>query len=342
MRLATLGALRLPSHSVRLMASMLRELECDVDRAFRWASIPPDLIDNPAATVTGIQELAFQRAFMRLTPESPAIWLELGSRYRLLSHAHNCYGLLMATAPSVQAALEVGLTYGDLYYMLAHAEPIYVEGLFVGFRSLSSELPADLRRFSTFRDIGVNCSVLGDLWGEPFPFARVELPLEPSDQHYVRQYLPDAEIEFGAGFSAWHWTVSVDQRQPPQSDRILHEFYRQECEALISSTHCAGDIVDRLTGLLSATQGQISLDDAARELGLSSRTLQRRLNDRGLSYRDLTTLKRHQSACRLLTETRTPISRIALQVGYDNASSFNFAFRRHAGVSPSRYRQGVL
>lgn len=321
---------------------MLDELGYGREAALRSAQISPIVVNDPAGIVSGLQELALQRAFMRITSDRPDAWLTLGSRYRLLSHAHTNYGLMMATAPSVEAALRLGLSYGDLYYMLAPAEGIFENRRLVGFRSLATEMPADLHRFSVLRDVAVNCAVTADLWGGRFPFDRIELPLPASDEPLVRSYLPDAELVFEARINCWRWSVRADLKPPPQSDSILHESYRRACDRLLAEAHDAGDVVDRLVELLSATHSQIGLEAAAQELGLSARTLQRRLNMRDLSYRDLVALKRHQAACRLLVETQASISRIAFEVGYDNVSSFNFAFRRHAGISPSKYRRGAV
>ena len=343
MRLATMGSVRLPNHSIRLMSRMLSELGFDCGPAFKSAGLARSTIAEATGTVSGVQELAFQREFLRMTPDQPALWLGLGARYRLLSHAHTDYGLLMSTAPSVDAALKVGFTYGDLYYMLADAEGIFNDaGVQTGFRSLPTEMPEDLRRFSALRDVAVNCAVFADLWGGPFAFDRVELPLPHEVEPLVRPFLRDAELVFEAEFSCWRWSARIDLKKPPQSDPMLHDFYRQACDRHLAEARRTNDLVDRVAMLMTETQGQVSIDDAARQLGMSGRTLQRRLAERGLNYRDLTSLKRHQNACRLLVETDEPIGRIALEVGYDNVSSFNFAFRRHSGTSPSSYRRGLL
>lgn len=342
MHLATMSSIKLPNHSVRLMASMLEELGCDVISALRQAGLSAAHVRNPGGQISGQQEIAFQRAFMQQTPDQPAIWLELGSRYQLLTHAHTDYGLLMSTAPTIDAAIRVGFDYGDLYYMLADAEGIFADdGRQIGFRSLPVEMPHDMRRFSALRDTGVNCAVFSSLWGGPFPFELVELPLPESDEPFVRQYLPDATICFESHFNRWRWSARLDQRKPPHSDALLHEHYRAACDHILSAAHGEGDIVDRLLSLLGRTNGQASVDVAGKTLGISTRSLQRKLGDRGFSYRELAALARHRNACRLLLSNRHLISQVALDSGYDNVSAFNNAFRRLAGVTPSQYRNGM-
>lgn len=342
MHLATLSSIKLPNHSIKLMANMLGERGGDVGQALRQAGLTATDLDDPTAIISGLQEVEFQRAFMQQTPDRPDLWVELGSRYRLLTHAHTDYGLLMSTAPTVDAAIKVGFEYGDLYYMLADAEGIFAEnGRQIGFRSLPVELPRDMRRFAALRDVGVNCAVFSDLWGEPFPFDTVELPVPASDEPFVRRFLPDAELHFDSEFNRWRWSARLDQRQPPHSDPLLHDYYRTACDRLLSAAHKAGDLVDRVLELLDDTKGQASVECAAQSLAMSTRSLQRKLGDRGFSYRELAALARHRHACRLLLSTRQPVSRVALDAGYDNISAFNNAFRRLSGVTPSQYRNGM-
>ena len=341
MHLATLASVRLPNHSVRLMARLIAEMGLATAPLLTRSGLHAGLLEDPAATVTGVEEMAVQRAFMELTPDRPDIWLELGTRYRLLTHAHTDYGLLMSSAPTVEAALRLGLIYGDLHYMLADAEQLHdAAGRLVGFRSLATEMPADLRRFAAVRDVGVNCTVIGDLWGGPFPFEHVELPVPAADEPVIRSFLPDTELKLESDFNCWRWSVTLDRR-PPQSDAILHEHYRARCDLLLAQARRGGDVVDRVTGLLEGTQGHIEIEQAAHQLGVSIRTLQRRLGQRGLSFRELAGLQRHRHACRLLTQTDRLVSQIAFQVGYDNVTSFIFAFRRLAGTSPTAYRHGA-
>ena len=342
MHLATLSAVKLPNHSIKLMAIMLDELGADVEQALQQVGLTASDIEDPAALVTGLQEVEFQRAFMQQTPDQPEVWVDLGSRYRLLTHAHTDYGLLMSTAPTVDAAIKIGFNYGDLYYMLADAEGIFAEdGRQIGFRSLPVELPRDMRRFSALRDVGVNCTVFSELWGEPFPFDTVELPVPARDEPFVRRFLPDADLHFDSEFNRWRWSVRLDQRRPPHSDPVLHDYYRSACDRLLAAAHREGDLVDRVLTLLDESKGQDSVDYAARKLALSTRSLQRKLGDRGFSYRELAALARHRHACRLLLTTRHPVSRVALDTGYDNVSAFNNAFRRLSGVTPSQYRNGM-
>jgi AraC-like DNA-binding protein len=81
-----------------------------------------------------------------------------------------------------------------------------------------------------------------------------------------------------------------------------------------------------------------SLEAVASELSMQPRTLNRRLQAEGKSFRELTNEARFEVARQLLAGTRMGITDIALALGYADPSSFTHAFQRWSGVAPSDWR----
>ena len=90
----------------------------------------------------------------------------------------------------------------------------------------------------------------------------------------------------------------------------------------------------------SLPEGYPSVEHVAELLRLPVRTLQRRLNEQGLTYSDLVEDLRYREACRLLKRTDKPVAAIATALGYTDPSHFSRAFRRWSGMRPSQYRTG--
>jgi AraC-like DNA-binding protein len=101
-----------------------------------------------------------------------------------------------------------------------------------------------------------------------------------------------------------------------------------------------GDFAGRLMQCLEPhfLDGYPRLTLAAEIAGTSTRTLQRRLAARGLSYSELIDRARFDVASRMLAETDAPSIQIAQATAYTDPSHFARAFRRIAGVSPQEYR----
>jgi len=81
-----------------------------------------------------------------------------------------------------------------------------------------------------------------------------------------------------------------------------------------------------------------ALTRSARRLGVSQRTLQRRLLDHGRSYRSVVEEVRRSEALRLVEETDLPLGEVAYLVGFRELSSFFRAFRRWSDCTPSALR----
>ena len=76
----------------------------------------------------------------------------------------------------------------------------------------------------------------------------------------------------------------------------------------------------------------------ARALGLSARTLQRRLAEAGVGYRQLVQRCRLDGARKLIADSRRGIGQIAAELGYADPSSFSRFFLTKTGTSPRDYR----
>lgn len=81
------------------------------------------------------------------------------------------------------------------------------------------------------------------------------------------------------------------------------------------------------------------LDSVATEFGIGLRTLQRRLDDEGTSFRKIVEEATMEQAVELLREPDICITRIATALGYSSPSHFSRAFRRRIGASPTAYRE---
>ena len=77
---------------------------------------------------------------------------------------------------------------------------------------------------------------------------------------------------------------------------------------------------------------------AAEITGLTVRTLQRRLDGIGLTYREMVDQVRCQAALRLIEDDTIKLSEIAMHVGYSDSAGFTRAFYRWTGTSPRKYR----
>jgi AraC-like DNA-binding protein len=103
------------------------------------------------------------------------------------------------------------------------------------------------------------------------------------------------------------------------------------------------DLVSRLEQFVvgALPDAGAGLGAAARALGMSRRTLQRRLRARGIDYAGLIDEVRRRLSSRYLADARLSLGEIAYLLGYSESSAFNRAYRRWTGRTPSADRRSA-
>lgn len=118
----------------------------------------------------------------------------------------------------------------------------------------------------------------------------------------------------------------------PDAEVILGELAREEQRA------AGTPLLRDLRAILEAHPGDATLTSAAKSLGMSERSLQRRLGDHTTTFQTEVNRARVRMAKRLLRETDAKLTQIAHDVGCASLASFSALFRRATGGSPSEFR----
>lgn len=85
-------------------------------------------------------------------------------------------------------------------------------------------------------------------------------------------------------------------------------------------------------------QQTAQIEEVASELGLSVRSLQRRLQTENVTFREIVDFARRDIALRLIRTSQHNINEIACVMGYDEPSSFRRAFKKWTGHNPKAYQ----
>jgi AraC-like DNA-binding protein len=99
----------------------------------------------------------------------------------------------------------------------------------------------------------------------------------------------------------------------------------------------ADDVSDALSETMSGDRPTVS--KVAKSLGISVRTLQRRLGELGTTYQDVLDRVRHRSARRLLRRTDLSMEEVAFLLGFEEVNSLMRAFQMWEGTTPARWRE---
>ncbi|HEY3064170.1 MAG TPA: AraC family transcriptional regulator [Methylomirabilota bacterium] len=183
-------------------------------------------------------------------------------------------------------------------------------------------------------------SVCRELVG-PLQLLTVRLPYrEPPHTAEYDEFFR-APVEFGSLATAF--LVSADDLERPvaQCDETLAGYLDHLAQQLLVPADDRPTVRDQIRRRLWADlpDGVPDLTTLARGLGMSSRTLQRRLRDEGTTFHQVLVELRREAAPALLRDGRLAVSEVAFLLGYEDPSSFQRAFRDAFGVSPRVFRR---
>lgn len=132
------------------------------------------------------------------------------------------------------------------------------------------------------------------------------------------------------------WRLPLRRRDP-----VLRQLLEAQADdglaRLPSREGLAADVQRTLKVRMAG--GDTRIGAVARQLAMSARTLQRRLDAEGVSYQALVDESRKEAAGRYIAESMLSIGEIAYLVGYSEPAPFHRAFKRWHGVTPERFRR---
>jgi AraC-like DNA-binding protein len=174
-------------------------------------------------------------------------------------------------------------------------------------------------------------------------FAPLAIHISHASPHEVSAFEAHfrCPVHFGAQRDALE--VSHDQLRRPNrlGDTSISRFFDTHLAGALEDLPEDSDLGRRVRAEIAQalSEGVPTLPRMATQLGMSGRTLQRRLGEAGLSYRALVDETRKELADRLLRKTDYDLVEVAFLTGFSEQSAFNRAFKRWTGQTPRSYRE---
>ncbi|MEM7704746.1 MAG: AraC family transcriptional regulator ligand-binding domain-containing protein [Pseudomonadota bacterium] len=118
--------------------------------------------------------------------------------------------------------------------------------------------------------------------------------------------------------------------------KFLEAHLNQELADLPANEALGQRVLNQIAESLS--EGLPAINDVAKALGMSGRTLQRRLARDGHTFQQLVTTARRDLSRRLLRDSSYSLVEVAFLTGFSEQSAFNRAFKRWSGQTPRSFR----
>ncbi|MGE5180625.1 MAG: AraC family transcriptional regulator [Acidobacteriota bacterium] len=149
------------------------------------------------------------------------------------------------------------------------------------------------------------------------------------------------DVELGASENLLELDAADLALAVPRGDAQLGAFLRDVAnQALAKREPDAGSLLDRARSIVAEelARGVPAIDVIAKKLAVSSRTLRRRLEEHGTSYRKLVDATREELARSYVRDRRIQLAEVAFLLGFSEPSAFHRAFKRWTSMTPAAWR----
>lgn len=313
----------------------MRELEVDLAPIVAALGMSARVFEDPEESIAYRTLCALMAACVRASA-CPHLGLLVGQQGGLKSLG--ALGYLVQNAPDVRTAidklilnmdvhdrgaaptLELGSNVAMLRYDILHA-------------SVEGSIPVSDAAMAIARNIML--SLCGPAWK----------PLEVHFRHAApdnvmpyRQFF-QAPVVFNAKRTALVFGAHWLQAAVPGADDQLRRHFEDYVDAM--TTRLERGFVDKVYPAVQrlVVENRCSLENLALRFSIQPRTLNRRLQAAGTSFRSLQNRARHDLAREMLRDTASDLNTIASLLGYTSASAFVRAFTKWEGQPPTAWRK---
>lgn len=327
-----------PMQLPRVLVETARGQGAALESLLKGTGLSRDVFDNPRARISYAQYGTLALNALEATG-NPSLGLDFGNNIHLGNLG--MLGLSLLTSSTAKEALDVALTYAR----------VVSPGFAVGMReegddavlSLRTTVPmGPIHRFaveSTLACLRNAANFLLQGAGKTSSHG-ARLRLDYPAPEYAERYreLTSATISWNAPAVEVLFPRAVLDLPLGFGDPLTNADARRHCDFELSQLPGTG-LLEQVRALLGKTPGEyLSLQELARELGTSSRSLRRALSRLGSSYQTLLFEVRREHALDFIRSPHLSVEGLAQKLGFSDARAFRRAFKRWTGYTPSDYR----
>ena len=314
-------------------------VEDKIDKAalLRSVGIEPDSPVDPSHMISDSDYYAFLERIARGEDNGTTLSLRAGAAMR--SNDYGAFGLSWKSAPNLRGSFERAQRYARVLTSVSTYQVEATEG--GAFMHLHREGERRLgMRISNEATIASIATISQEV------SSQILKPLAVYFKHAAPASIAAHEAFFGCPI--YYDTdkdallVSEASLHAPNklADEGISSFFESHLESEVSKLEAVSPLDRQVRKEVSESlsEGVPALSDIASRLGMSGRTLQRRLSEHGHSYQNLVDESRRQLAKNLLKQTNFSLVEVAFLTGFSEQSAFTRAFKRWAGQTPRSFR----
>ena len=321
------------------LVETLREQGIPAEECLRGTGVRPDELGDLSVRTSVRQYAEACKNALRLSAHASTPF-RVGARLHLF--AYGMYGYALMSGLSLRDYFRLGVKYHLLAApMLTIEWREYPDDAMWTFPDEFTFAPsAELRRFLIEQQYTQQVTHLQDVAGHDVrPLKACFSYSAPAHAVIYEDYLCCPCI-FDQARSELHYDRAILDERPPLAHPLTSALFQETCEGLIDKAKASAGIAGQIYQILIRRPGHFpDMEDVARVLNMTSRTLRRRLKEEGLSFSEILDDVARSLAVEYLKTTHMSVDDIGMLVGFNDVANLSKAFRRWTGQTPSETRR---
>jgi AraC-like DNA-binding protein len=331
-----------PVVKIAMVVESLKDEGVSPKEALAGIHISEPQLCSPAVRVSANQVMQSYRNAIRLS-RKPHFAYHTGLRFHVSTYG--MYGFAILSSTDFRRTMTFAVEYHQLAAPLVDVQ-ILEQDKYAAWTMAPFPYPqvdAQLYKFIVELQAGVHVSLHRDIMGQLFC---------PSELHFTfgrpRGAKKDVEIfdcpvRYGQPENKLVFDVSWLNGTPNLGNEVTFSEVSQLCDKLLSELKLSTGWAGKVREVFLACMGQpTNFELIAGRLRMSPRTLRRKLDQEGTSFRELIDELRAHAAIKYVRDTDLTIEDIAFALGFSDAAAFRHAFRRWTKSAPHEYRRARI
>lgn len=273
--------------------------------------------------------------------DDPLLGLKVGSQSTFASFG--TFALLVMTAPSFREAVQTSVQFQALSLLLM-TYSLHFEADYFELRYALPDADPDVLPYVADRDFAGTLVFINELAQDPgaYPLsAGVARPLPGRELRAAYRRMAPMTIQFDQPYTWFRLPNKLLSERLKHGNPLAHKLYRVQAQELLRRFYPEhDDLVSQVRQIIAGYDSHFpTAREVAEMVDMSERSLRRKLDDAGRSYRELLDAHRKKRALTLLMTEPKQVSELAEALGYTEPASFLRAFRRWTGTTPKLYRR---
>lgn len=264
----------------------------------------------------------------------------VGSRLHL--SAYGMYGYALMCSPTMRDFFDFAVRYHLLATpMLRLGWRQEGELAIWEFTEIYGEVMSkDLRDFLVRQQMAQTSTHIRDMVGADTLPVRALFGLREAGESGADERFLKCPCLFGQAAHELHYPASILDQAPELGNRLTRAMLEETCDRLIGQAKMTSGIAGEIYQFLMLAPNRFpSMQAIALQLGMTERTLRRRLNDEDSSYADIVDDVRKRLALEYLRTTRMSADDIAWKIGFSDSANLRRAIKRWTGQTLGEIRR---